>query len=745
MQAARFTRCRLFISIAVVGLLWNFSVSAQRAAVQANPQYEVTVKSDPATGPHGHHYVVSIGIDHYQNWPILKNAVSDATGFAKLLTGSFGFEYAVEPLTEKDATRDHINSLIDDELRTKLKPDDDLIIFFSGHGTTRKPRAGYPTNSAGFIVPVEARAPSDVEHWNDYIGIDQFLETVSSLPSRHILVILDSCHSGIALGSHFVNRTPDGNHFEKDMRARVSRNVIVSARDDQLSADAGPISGHSLFTGLMIKGLTTGQADASKVGFITATQLGAYLQYVVGFAANSHQTPQFGAFDRDAGGELIIPLGSGAATATVQPPSVIEFNQLELSELARIKANSRIYWQDDDPLKNFPAARSATLSLCASGDGWACGQAAASFRLGLGGAADYQRAVELARQGCQVNAGDSCVILGILKETGQNIPQNLPEAVRVYRGACDKGNLRACDNLGTLYDDTYAASAGIPRDFSQARSLYQRACDGGEMAGCSGLGYLYGKGHGVERDIAQAVALFRKACSGGFLGGCANLASIYASGDGLPKDIAHAATLLQETCDGGWLHGCKSLAVLYEIGGQGLRKDPALAATLLRKACDGGEIEGCDSLGLLYVTAIGIKADFAQAEDLFRKACDANWLGGCINLAILFHDGKGGRQDFTQAAILYRKACDGEWLRGCVNLAIMYENGEGMEQPDAIQANSLYRRACDGGHVGACTYLGMNYLAGLGITADHAKAFVLFRKACDAGDENACLLLKAQN
>ena len=30
----------------------------------------------------GHQYVVAIGIDHYENWPILSTAVSDATGFA---------------------------------------------------------------------------------------------------------------------------------------------------------------------------------------------------------------------------------------------------------------------------------------------------------------------------------------------------------------------------------------------------------------------------------------------------------------------------------------------------------------------------------------------------------------------------------------------------------------------------------------------------------------------------------------
>src|SRR5580693_9214393 len=90
------------------------TIGSQRGAHSINVE-ATAVKS-------GHQYVVAIGIDHYENWPVLSTAVSDATGFAKLLTDKFGFEYAVEPLTEKSATRDAIRSLIDDDLRSRLKP-----------------------------------------------------------------------------------------------------------------------------------------------------------------------------------------------------------------------------------------------------------------------------------------------------------------------------------------------------------------------------------------------------------------------------------------------------------------------------------------------------------------------------------------------------------------------------------------------------------------------------------------------
>jgi uncharacterized caspase-like protein len=240
----------------------------------------------------GHQYVVAIGIDHYDNWPVLSTAVSDATGFAKLLTSKFGFEYAVEPLTEKNATRDAIRSLIDDDLRSRLKPEDSLVIFFAGHGTTRNDDIGGEVRSVGFIVPVGARADAD-KRWSDYLNVEELLRMISTLPPSHILVILDSCHSGMALGSKF-STSRDDMRFQRDMLVKRSRKVISSAQGDQNAADRGPLPDHSLFTGLMIQGLTNGKADSYGAGFVTASQLGAYAQHEVGIAEGSKQTPRSG-------------------------------------------------------------------------------------------------------------------------------------------------------------------------------------------------------------------------------------------------------------------------------------------------------------------------------------------------------------------------------------------------------------------------------------------------------------------
>ena len=131
------------------------------------------IAADAASALQGHRYVVAIGIDHYQNWPVLGTAVSDATGFAQLLHERLGFEYGAEPLIDSAATFHNINSLIDDELRARLRPRDDLVLFFAGHGTTRNDTLGGQTHEVGFLVPVDAHAPSATEHWSDYLDISE--------------------------------------------------------------------------------------------------------------------------------------------------------------------------------------------------------------------------------------------------------------------------------------------------------------------------------------------------------------------------------------------------------------------------------------------------------------------------------------------------------------------------------------------------------------------------------------------
>jgi TPR repeat protein len=691
-------------------LLLAAAAAAMQAQDAGGAQRGFQPTADEPTVKSGHQYVVAIGIDHYENWPILSTAVSDATGFAKLLTSKFGFEYAVEPLTEKNATREAIISLIDDDLRNRLKPEDSLVIFFAGHGTTRSDKIGDQTRSVGFIVPVDARASGTNEHWSDYLNVEELLRTISSLPAAHILVVLDSCHSGMALGSKY-STSRDDTRFQKDMLVKVSRKVIASAQGDQLAADSGPLPDHSLFTGLMIQGLTSGRADNFGEGFVTSSQLGAYAQHEVAVAAGSKQTPLFGSFDLDEGGELVIHMGAGStpATADSSNPAVM-LTKYESLELDRLKKQGNLYWQDDDPLKNFPAARSAALKLCDGGDSWGCDEAARSFRTGLGGGTDYPQASKLAQRACDAHLSDACVLLANIDQTGLAIEPDLQSAVRLFEDACTQGNLRGCFGLGRMYLDGH----GVTQDFAQTKTLFSKACDGGEMAGCNGLGALYENGAGVTQDYAQAKTLYTKACDGGFMRSCENVGRMILRGRGVTSDPAQAVEYFRKGCAGGEMDSCSALGEMYQSG-QGVAADLSQATTLYRKACDGGSATGCNDMGLAYEMGKGATIDMAQAAVYFRKACDASGTGmyGCNNLGLMYVRGTGVPRDLHEAARLYRKACDAGQMIGCDNAGDLYRMGAGVTK-DEEEAVHLYRTACNGGNLAGCTQFGFMLESGVG-------------------------------
>jgi len=271
---------------------------------------------EPSTG---RRLVAVIGIDQYNHWPSLKNAKSDAVATSKLFEDSLGFTPVAPPLLDGNATKEAILHFVDDELRRELKPDDDLVLFFAGHGTTRKDRVGGDIVETGYLVPVEALAPGgDDERWSDYIQLEPFLKSIGILPARHILVILDSCRSGIALESAAAQFTSQ-ELAETPLAVRLSRKVITSARGDQQAQDNGPVAKHSLFTGMLINGFETGKVDLFRDNTITSTEIGLYLENAVGRYPHAGQTPDFGSFFADKRGDMYLAFktypseGSGAS------------------------------------------------------------------------------------------------------------------------------------------------------------------------------------------------------------------------------------------------------------------------------------------------------------------------------------------------------------------------------------------------------------------------------------------------
>ena len=243
--------------------------------------------------------IVTIGIDHYTNHEQLRNAVNDANGVYDLFTQELGFTAVAKSLHNDQATKSAINGLIEDQLPELIKEDDALFVFFAGHGQSRE----RGTSDQGYLVPVDAKK----NLWSQYIKINTFLESLDHLLARHIIVILDACHSGFALGSAINSTRGEIPAYASDLLREKSRHVLTSAKKNQLAQDGGPIVNHSLFTGCLIDGLRSGLADSDKNGLVTTSDLGAYVRKVVGMQSGGLQTPDFGRFASYANrGEMVF-------------------------------------------------------------------------------------------------------------------------------------------------------------------------------------------------------------------------------------------------------------------------------------------------------------------------------------------------------------------------------------------------------------------------------------------------------
>jgi uncharacterized caspase-like protein len=288
----------------------------------------MTVRHVASSGPaaaeplvEGRRVVAVIGIDRYRGWPMLSNAVHDARG-ALTLFERCGFAPITPPLVDDAATGDAIRRLVSDDLAA-LRNTDSLVVFFAGHGHTQTRTLHSGPVETGYLIPVDGDQPGG--QTASWLRLDNWLSDIARLPARHILVVLDACHSGIALGS-LIKWRDSGEVRDAaldELRRRQSRRVITSALGDQRAMDSGPLHGHSLFTGCLIEGLTGGLARDGRRE-VTASEIGLYLQQRVAGYTKSSQTPDFGALELDQRGELVVPLASAAPVdapaAALAPP-----------------------------------------------------------------------------------------------------------------------------------------------------------------------------------------------------------------------------------------------------------------------------------------------------------------------------------------------------------------------------------------------------------------------------------------
>jgi hypothetical protein len=230
----------------------------------------------------------TIGLDKYESdvWKDLKNAVLDCTELKKTLENHYSFEEYPNSLFNSQATKKEIYNNLN-TLKSFIEPDDNLIIFFAGHGSMN------PVTNRGYWIPYEGT--SDTSTWIENSVIKDFIQDIIA---HHIWLIADSCFSGT-----FLTNTRDKTielSYEK-LDAKKSRWMLSSGSEEKVS-DGIPTK-HSPFCNYLLKYLNN---NSNK--FTSVSEIITYVKSLT--ENNSNQTPR-GAFIDNVGhaeGEMILTL-----------------------------------------------------------------------------------------------------------------------------------------------------------------------------------------------------------------------------------------------------------------------------------------------------------------------------------------------------------------------------------------------------------------------------------------------------
>ena len=237
----------------------------------------------PAFDPtKGRNHLLVVGIDAYQHWPVLHNAVRDAQTFVKILCQQYQFEEAdVVQLFNEEASEGGIYRALR-ALKRSMGLHDSLVIYYSGHGFFDH------DFDEGYWVPQDARKEAE----ETYISNANILKRINALDGQHILMIVDSCFSGSLLTS--TRNASVDEHFP-------SRRVVCSGRLEVVS-DGAP-GRHSPFADLLIDRLRDNTAPV-----LNTTALVQHIKEHM--PKLSQQAPVDGRLQNssDRGGEFIFHL-----------------------------------------------------------------------------------------------------------------------------------------------------------------------------------------------------------------------------------------------------------------------------------------------------------------------------------------------------------------------------------------------------------------------------------------------------
>ena len=191
----------------------------------------------------GRYHALVIGANAYVGYTPLASAVNDAQKVAGVLKSRYGFQTRLL----LNPTRLDILAALD-QMREELKPEDNLMVYFAGHGEIDQ------ASKQGYWLGVDARQ-GQPSSWIPNRAVSDIL---NAIPARHVMVIADSCYSGAmtrASVPRFAGAQDDAqwDAWVTSMNQSRSRTALTSGGLAPVPDSAG--GGNSLFARAVLNAL----------------------------------------------------------------------------------------------------------------------------------------------------------------------------------------------------------------------------------------------------------------------------------------------------------------------------------------------------------------------------------------------------------------------------------------------------------------------------------------------------------
>ncbi len=198
-----------------------------------------------------------VGIDYYESITPLYGCVNDSYSVKNVLerhsdgTLNFSIKHFSASNDDSKITR----AILKDNVNDLFKDDCDIALFyFAGHG--------YIENTGGYLLT------SECTRGDDGLSLDEVLTIANDSRAKSKIIVLDSCHSGIA-------GTPSNLNGKSLLNEGVT--ILTASSDTQYASEE---NGHGIFTTLFVDALNGSASNL--VGDITPGSIYAHIDQSLG-------------------------------------------------------------------------------------------------------------------------------------------------------------------------------------------------------------------------------------------------------------------------------------------------------------------------------------------------------------------------------------------------------------------------------------------------------------------------------